>query len=138
MKEELENKRPMRVLIIEDTPERQKVLTSLYRSHAWILVDSCHRAIRLIQAYQFDLISMDYNIRGDQDGDSVAAAMQESPNKDAKVIIHSMNPKGADKLSLIMPDAIRYPVNKMITSNSHFNKLRNAIDKEGVSFNWLL
>ena len=30
--------KPLRVLIIEDTEERQKILTSLYRSHGLILV----------------------------------------------------------------------------------------------------
>jgi CheY-like chemotaxis protein len=47
---------PLRILIIEDTEERQKILTSLYRSHAWILVNTGHRAITLLKAYDFDII----------------------------------------------------------------------------------
>ena len=60
---------PLKVLVVENTPERQKVLKNLFRDHAWILVNTARRAMRLIQVYDFDLISLDYNLDGEDTGD---------------------------------------------------------------------
>ncbi|MDJ0714345.1 MAG: response regulator [Prochloraceae cyanobacterium] len=126
----------LRVLIIEDTEERQKILTSLYRSHAWILVKTGQRAIKLINAYDFDLISLDYNLPGGLNGADIAEIISKSRNKNARLIIHSLNPKGVKKIALILPDGIIYPVAKMVKSNQHFKYLRNKIETDGVSFDW--
>ncbi|AFZ25575.1 CheY-like receiver domain-containing protein [Cylindrospermum stagnale PCC 7417] len=117
-------KEPLRVLIIEDTEERQKVLTSLYRSHAWILVNTGHRAITLCNAYDFDIISLDYNLHGDLNGADVAKAIQFSRNKNVRLIVHSLNPKGVKQILNIIPTAIPYPVSKMIRSNQLFKHLK--------------
>ena len=61
----------LRVLIVEDTPQRQEVLTALYRAHAWVLVHTGRRAQVLLEAYDFDLLSLDYNLRGDLTGEDV-------------------------------------------------------------------
>jgi len=127
---------PLRVLIVEDTPERQDVLSALYRAHAWILVNTGHRAITLLNAYDFDLVSLDYNLRGDYNGDEVAKALINSRNKNCKVIIHSMNPKGADKMLKLLPDALCYPVSKMIRSNKVFKNLQKKITEQGTNFDW--
>jgi hypothetical protein len=60
----------LRILIVEDTPERQEWLTGLYRDHAWVLVHTAVRAVRLVNAYDFDLISLDYNLAGPANGDT--------------------------------------------------------------------
>jgi CheY-like chemotaxis protein len=127
---------PLKVLIVEDTPERQEVLTALYRAHAWILVNTSHRAITLLHAYDFDMISLDYNLRGEFNGDEVAQALINSRNKDCLVIIHSMNPKGAEKIAGLLPNAINYPVSKMIRSNKVFKTLQQKITDEGINFDW--
>src|SRR5215472_15565563 len=62
----------LRILIVEDTPERQGWLTGLYREHAWVLVHTAARADRLLNAYDFDLISLDYNLAGPDNGAAVA------------------------------------------------------------------
>ena len=49
--------KPLRVLIVEDTEKCQKILTSLYRSHGLILVATGQRAIKLLDFYDFDLMS---------------------------------------------------------------------------------
>ena len=103
---------PLRVLIIEDTEERQQVLTSLYRSHAWMLVNTGHRAITLLNAYDFDIISLDYNLRGELTGADVAKEIKSSRNAATKIIVHSLNPKGVKKILNILPDAVIYPVSK--------------------------
>ena len=127
---------PTKILIIEDTPERQEVLTSLYRAHAWILVNTAHRAITLLNAYDFDIVSLDYNLRGESNGDEIARVLVKSRNKDCIVIIHSMNPKGASILIKLLPNAISYPVSKMIRSNKVFRELQKKITEQGADFNW--
>lgn len=127
---------PLRVIIIEDTEERQKILTSLYRSHAWILANTGNRAITLINAYDFDIISLDYNLRGELTGADVARLIKSSRNTEAKIIVHSLNPKGVKQILNILPNAISYPVSKMIRSNNAFKHLRTKIDELGVDFDW--
>jgi len=127
---------PLRVLIVEDTEERQKILTSLYRSHAWVLVHTGRRAMTLLDAYDFDIISLDYNLRGELSGADVAKAVQSSRNKNARIIIHSMNLQGAEQISKILPQAIHYPVSKMVRSNAAFKRLRTRLDEVGVAYDW--
>ena len=129
---------PLKVLIIEDTEERQQVLTSLYRSHAWMLVNTGRRAIMLLNAYDFDIISLDYNLRGELTGADVAKKIKSSRNTATKIIVHSLNPKGVKKILNILPDAVIYPVSKMVRSNKHFKHLRAKIDELGVDYDWLI
>lgn len=85
---------------------RQQILTSLYKAHAWILVNTGQRAITLLNAYDFDIISIDYNLRGELNGAEVAQALKCSRNKNTRSIVHSLNPKGVKSILAILPDAI--------------------------------
>lgn len=122
----------LRVLIVEDTKERQEILTSLYRNHAWILVNTAPRAITLLQAYEFDIVSLDYNLAGELNGNAVAEALSQSHNRNARIIVHSMNPAGAAKMREVLPTAIGYPVSRMVRSNQVFKTLRSRIDLLGA------
>jgi CheY-like chemotaxis protein len=124
------------VLIVEDTEERQKALTSLYRSHAWVLASTGRRAVALIKAYDFDIISLDYNLRGGLTGAEVAQAIASSRNKDTRVVIHSMNPRGANQIAMVLPQALHFPVSKMVRSNRTFKSLRSKIDELGAAYDW--
>ncbi|MDY6784816.1 MAG: cyclic-phosphate processing receiver domain-containing protein [Cyanobacteriota bacterium] len=126
----------LKVLIIEDTEDRQKILTSLYRSQAWVLVNTGHRAVKLIHAYKFDIISLDYNLRGEIDGAEVAVEIKQSQNRDSRIVIHSLNPKGVDKIEKILPAAIPYPVSKIVRSNQRFKKIRDKINTLGIAYDW--
>jgi CheY-like chemotaxis protein len=125
----------LRVLIIEDIEERQKILTSLYRSHAWILVNTGHRAIALLNSYEFDLISLDYNLAGELNGADVAKVISDR-NKNTRVIVHSLNSRGCDRILQILPAAIPYPISKIVRSNQAFKRLRANIDRLGTTFDW--
>jgi CheY-like chemotaxis protein len=124
-------------LLVEDVQERQQILTSLYRSHAWILVHTGQRAIGLLKASDFDIISLDYNLRGELNGAGVAQGLKHSRNQNARIIIHSLNPKAVNSILAILPDAITYPVSKMIRSNKNFKALRNKIDRLGGVYDWI-
>ncbi len=126
----------LKVLLIEDTEARQQILTSLYKSHAWILVNTGKRAMMLLNAYDFDIISIDYNLRGELTGAYIAEYLKLSRNKNARIVIHSLNPKGAKSILTILPHAIIYPVSKIVRSNKHFKYIRSKIDELGAAYDW--
>ena len=132
----LQSNAPLNILLIEDTEERQQILTSLYRSHAWVMVNTGKRAITLLNAYDFDIVSIDYNLRGELNGADVAQSLQYSRNKNARIIIHSLNPKGVKSILEILPHAIPFPVSKITRSNKVFKYLRSKIDDLGASYDW--
>jgi len=125
----------LRILIVEDTPERQEILQSLFKDHAWVLVHTTDRAIRLLSVYDFDLISLDFDLSGDKKGDEVAAFISCSRNSKTKVIVHSMNPQGAAKISEFLPNAVHVPLSKMTKTNRAFKRIREELSK-GVGINW--
>jgi CheY-like chemotaxis protein len=127
----------LRVLIIEDTPDRQAVLTSLFRNQAWVLVHTGRRALTLLEAFPFDLVSLDYNLGDELTGADVArrlASLSPAP----RVIIHSMNPRGAAAIQEILADALPYPVSRMARSNARMKQLRAGIDTLGASYDFEL
>lgn len=126
-----------RILLVEDTEERQAILTSLYRSHAWVLVNTAARANTLLHAYEFDIVSLDYNLQGGLNGTAIATELLQSRNNQARIIIHSMNPKGAKLLKEMLPTAICYPVSRMVRSNQTFKAIREKIDSMGPQYDWI-
>ncbi|WP_437942615.1 cyclic-phosphate processing receiver domain-containing protein [Sorangium sp. So ce341] len=127
---------PLRVLLVEDTEDRQEVLTSLYRAHAWVLVPTGARAIALLSAYDFDIVSLDYNLRGERTGADVAESLARSRNRGARVVVHSQNPAGAERIRERLPGAVLYPLSRMIRTNAVARRLRAAIDEQGAAFEW--
>lgn len=125
----------LRVLIVEDTPDRQKTLVRLYREHAWVLVNTARRAISLLDAYTFDLISLDYDLAGPEKGDLVAAHICNSASAQALVIVHSMNARGAQRIVAELPDAAAVPLSKITRDNGTFNRLRSQL-RDGVDVDW--
>jgi len=124
------------VLIVEDNPERQEILTALYRAHAWVLVHTGRRAAALLEAFEFDLVSLDYHLAGELTGADVARALLASPSRNARVVIHSMNPAGAGEIISLLPGAIQYPVSRIVRSNRIFNRLREGLDTLGAAYRW--
>ncbi|MEW6533582.1 MAG: response regulator [Thermodesulfobacteriota bacterium] len=129
-------KKLLRVLIVENSPGRQEVLRNLYRDHAWILVNTAARANRLLDAYDFDLVSLDFDLDGGARGDQVALHLRDSRNAAVTVIVHSDNHPGANKIKAILPSAACVPFSKITKSNSIFKKVRRELAENGVDVNW--
>jgi CheY-like chemotaxis protein len=134
--EERDQPKNLRILIVEDTPERQEWLTGLYREHAWVLVHTAARAVRLVNAYDFDLISLDYNLAGPANGDAVAEAVAASRNALTPVLVHSMNPQGAGRLAELLPHAQCVPAGSLVRTNAVARRIREAL-RGGVPEDWL-
>jgi CheY-like chemotaxis protein len=125
----------LRVLIIEDTIERQEILRKLFRENAWILANTAGRAATLAQAYDFDVICIDYDLDGEAKGSEVARAVAGGRNAKAKVFIHSMNPEGWKEIREHLPEARILPVSRM-TENSRIFKRLPAELFRGPDFDW--
>jgi len=125
----------LRILIIEDSPERQEVLCRLCKDHAWVLVHTARRAIALLGAYDFDLILLDYDLASTEKGDRVAAFLAQSSNQTVKVIVHAQNSPGAKKIQAILPLADHVPFSKLIKSNATTKRLREELSR-GPQINW--
>jgi hypothetical protein len=100
------------------------------------LVHTAARAIRLINAYDFDLISLDYNLAGPDTGAAVAAAIAGSRNARTPVLIHSMNPRGAERLVELLPQAQCVPAGSLVKTNATAKRVRQALQR-GVPSDWL-
>ena len=125
----------LRVLIVEDSADRQRILCSLFRDHAWVMVHTAARAIRLLRAYDFDLVSLDYDLAGPERGDKIAAAILQSRNATVNVLVHAMNTRGADRISQFLPRATLMPVSKIIRNNATFKRLRHELQC-GSNIDW--
>jgi CheY-like chemotaxis protein len=125
----------LRVLVVEDTPERQEWLQQLYREHAWVLVHTAARAVRLVAAYDFDLISLDFNLAGPDNGAVVAEAIATSHNAGTPVLVHSMNPRGVRRLAELLPHAQTVPAGSLVKTNAVAKRVREAL-RQGVPTDW--
>jgi CheY-like chemotaxis protein len=125
----------LRILIIEDTPTRQEVLKQLCKDHAWIMAHTARGAISLAQAYEFDLIFLDYDLAGSEKGDAVAATIAQSPNRDVRVIVHAMNAAGAQKIQALLLQADLVPLSKMTKDNATFKQLKAQL-AGGADIDW--
>jgi CheY-like chemotaxis protein len=125
----------LRILIVEDTPSRQEVMTRLCKDHAWVLVHTARRAVTLIHAYEFDLIFLDYDLAGPEKGDAVAAALAQPPSRETRVIVHAMNAAGAQKIQALLPQADLVPLSRMTKDNATFKRLKNQLAK-GADIDW--
>ncbi len=123
------NQLPLKVLIVEDNHERQKTFKNLFRDHAWILVNTASRAVRLIAVFDFDLIALDYDLDGEKKGDDVAAFLAQSRNAKARLWVHSMNVQGVARIQEHLPDSMAVPFSKVIRDNQTFKKLRESINR---------
>jgi len=126
---------PLKVLIVEDNPERQKTLRALFREHAWVSVNTARRAVRLLEVFDFDMIALDYDLDGEETGEKVAEFLAHSRNANAKVWVHSMNVQGVKQIQKYLPDSVAVPYSKIIRDNSTFKKLRASINK-GTDIDW--
>jgi len=126
----------LKVLIVEDTPERQKILINLFRHHAWVLVHTARRAMILLEHFDFDLLSLDYDLAGPEKGSEIAAHIVHLRKENIQVLIHSMNFTGAQQIIQILPHAVWVPISKMVKNNKIFNNIREGINERG-EISWL-
>ncbi len=125
----------LKVLIVENTPERQTTLKSLFKDHAWVLVNTARRAKTLLDVYDFDLILLDFDLDGPDTVEDIARHIIDSRNAGSKVWIHSMNAQGTEKIKHFLSAATAVPYSKITRDNLTFKQLKAELEN-GVSVDW--
>jgi len=113
----------MRILVVEDNPERNKWFKSIFPM-ADFAIDA-ETGVKCVTENVYDSIFLDHDL-GDRvfvdsedmnTGFQVAKKIKETENMNAQIIVHSLNPTGAQNIKGILPQAQIVP----------FFELRNNI-----------
>jgi CheY-like chemotaxis protein len=107
-----------RVFVLEDSSERIKQFKQRFLEQGWIGYFSvtASDAIRNLDLLRFDLIFLDHDLGGQvyvnkdekNTGSEVARWIREHPVV-CPIIIHSLNPAGAEYMKSILPKAVHIP-----------------------------
>lgn len=108
------------ILILEDSKYRNDLFKHVYGGKCFIhMFENAWDAIKALQAFEYDIIFLDHDLGGyemiEEDevngtGYDAAKAINETENRGVPVIIHSLNPYGAEKMQgVIGKAAIRIP-----------------------------
>jgi len=108
----------MRILILEDDPERQIRFRRKMIGHYVIITEFADCAIRLLQEENWDLLCLDHDLGGKvlvdsstelNTGHAVAKWLEEHPDRQPEqIILHSLNPAGRQN----MADCLRFLLKK--------------------------
>lgn len=103
----------LKVLVLEDEAYRRELIEPLLKGHKVYWVKDATRAIKLIDLIKFNLILLDYDLANRTNGSTVASrlASQDCLNQNTKIVIHSINPSGIEKMMrLLKYSPLRIPV----------------------------
>ena len=94
------------VLIVEDCAERDAVLRRRFVGYDVTIARSYDEAVAHLQEAYFDVVSLDYDLGG-ANGNDVAMRLAELsvPARPSHVVIHSMNPVGAQRIAATLRTA---------------------------------
>jgi len=106
----------MNILVVEDDPNR----IAWFKNKISVGLDICTTAkdaVARVNSKKYDFIFLDHDLGGrvfvpsedEETGYTVAKAIAESSNKNTDVIVHSMNPVGAENICRVLPQALRRP-----------------------------
>jgi DNA-binding response OmpR family regulator len=108
----------MKTLILEDNENRINWFQQRFTDITMVdFARTAEEGIKLVQENIYSLIFLDHDL-GDRifvdsndpnTGYQVAKAIVETDNKGAQIIIHSMNPGGANAIKSLLPNATYVP-----------------------------
>lgn len=99
-------KSSMKILVVEDSEDRNQHFRQWLQGHDFSIVLNAEDGIRQVHAKKYDVIFLDHDL-GDRSGVpsddpntgyAVAKEIPNSINRDAQVIVHSMNPVGSQNI----------------------------------------
>lgn len=97
----------MKVLFLDDDPFRHELVLGPLKAYGArvVGVSTAKEAIDWIRREKFDLILLDHDLNGEVyapsgpgTGYEVAEHVAGSPNRDTRIIVHSLNSVGAEKM----------------------------------------
>lgn len=103
----------MRVLILEDDPNRVSVFLRKLEGHEVDSVSTADAAIWMLQQNEYDMAFLDHDLGGKAHqqsgpgtGYEVAKWIKDHPDRAPKqIVIHSCNPAGSQNMYCVLPDA---------------------------------
>jgi len=110
---ELKLKTKMNVLILEDNPQRIKVMKELFKNHILFVFDNIKDAKKIVQEHDVDCFYLDHDLDGETWADSkeentgyqfVKWLVDNQYCKNSLFYIHSMNVVGANRMLNYLKD----------------------------------
>jgi CheY-like chemotaxis protein len=107
----------MRILILEDSPERQEQFNKNLVGHNVEISDSSKATIQKLSNEKWDILFLDHDLgghayvpSGENTGYEVAKFLEENQQfMPQNVIVHSLNSVGAKNITDALPNAVRIP-----------------------------
>jgi len=119
----------MKILFLEDSAERIKLAKPYFIGHTVHYAETAEEAIKLLQANKFDIASLDHDLGGTvmsasdkNSGFAVAEFIAENVDFQPEyVIIHSMNPIGAEDMIHCLTNAQKHVETRYRVVRAVFN-----------------
>jgi CheY-like chemotaxis protein len=108
----------MRILVLEDDPERHKYFRQLAIENDLTIVETSSECIILLYNHTYDCLFLDHDLGGQvyvnsdlpNTGYEVAKWLEGHPERKPKnIIIHSLNGVGAQRMNQALPEALYIP-----------------------------
>lgn len=108
----------MNILILEDDLLRMESFYKNFAGHNIVIVEHAKECISYLKEQEWDILFLDHDLGGmqmvDSDEEDTGATVAKFINKNSQykpaiVIIHSMNPVGAQLMSDLIPGSRRIP-----------------------------
>lgn len=93
-----------KILILDDEEGRHSLFRKKYNIHELTHAYTADEAIDYLSKHKYDIVFLDHDLGTRATGIKVAKWMH-SNKIDAQVIIHSLNPVGAENMKHILKDA---------------------------------
>ena len=89
-------------LIVEDDPQRIAWFRAQLEGRLFDVADLAEKGIYLLKKTQYKMIFLDHDLGTKMSGFDVAKKIHTTSNKNSTVIVHSMNPIGAENMVKFM------------------------------------
>lgn len=107
----------MRILVLEDDPARHKKIRRRLIGNVVVIVETAQEAIDLLRDEDWNLLSLDHDLGGEQmvesgegTGWEVAKWLENHPERKPKrILLHSYNTPGRENMLACLPDAENCP-----------------------------
>ena len=103
----------MKVLILEDSPQRRDAFKEYLSAHELHIYYSAKEAIAALDEHEFDIIFIDHDLGTPVTGCELAKVIAEKDIQ-AQIVVHSINPVGARAIVDILPEATWAPFPQLI------------------------
>ena len=125
----------MRVLIVEDSPDRIAILKRVFAAHEVVVAQSAMVAGQQLLEDRFALVLLDFDLADDQTGEVVAQMIADQGPPYPDVVVHSLNPDGVRCIRTLLPGAIELPITSLDRANPVYGRLMSEL-ATGRRVNW--